>query len=128
MANPNITSVSSIYAGNFGWKLTASLATLMTVSADKFVKINSILAANVDATATLDLQVSGMGTGAADGVTPTSSNADIYIAKSISVPAGSTISVIDKPIYLKENDVLKGNASVADDIDLFISFEVIDDA
>jgi hypothetical protein len=126
MANPNIVSVSSIYGANLGWNLTGSLATLMTVSADKIIKINTILCANVDTTATVDIQVSGIGSGA--GVTASGNDADVYIAKGITVPAGSTISVLEKPIYLMEGDILKGGASVANDIDLYISYEVIDDA
>jgi hypothetical protein len=32
------------------------------------------------------------------------------------------------PIYLMEGDVLKGGAGAATDLDLFISYEVFDDA
>ena len=50
MANPNIVSVTSIYAGNAGYNLSATTtATLLTVDADKIVKINNIICANVDA-------------------------------------------------------------------------------
>ena len=31
-------------------------------------------------------------------------------------------------IYLMEGDILKGGASAASDLDLFISYEVLDDA
>ena len=51
MANPNIVSVTSIYGGNAGWNLSSTLtATLLTVDADKIVKINSIICSNVDGT------------------------------------------------------------------------------
>ena len=50
MANPNIVSVTSIYAEN-GYNLSATTtATLLTVDADKIVKINNIICANVDGT------------------------------------------------------------------------------
>ena len=132
MANPNIVSVTSIYAGNAGWNLSSTLtATLLTVDADKIVKINSIICSNVDGTnsATLNLYVDGMGSGA-DGVTTTGADATIYIAKTITVPADATLVLIDKnsSIYLMEADVLKGGASAASDLDLFVSYEVIDDA
>ena len=130
MANPNIVSVTSIYAGNAGWNLSSTLtATLLTVDADKIVKINSIICSNVDGTnaATLNLYVDGMGSGA-DGVTTTGADATIYIAKTIAIPADATLVLIDKPIYLMEADVLKGGASAASDLDLFVSYEVIDDA
>ena len=130
MANPNIVSVTSIYGGNAGWNLSSTLtATLLTVDADKIVKINSIICSNVDGTnsATLNLYVDGMGSGAS-GVTTTGADATIYIAKTIAVPADATLVLIDKPIYLMEGDVLKGGASAASDLDLFVSYEVIDDA
>jgi hypothetical protein len=130
MANPNIVSVTSIYGGNAGWNLSSTLtATLLTVDADKIVKINSIICSNVDGTnaATLNLYIDGMGSGAS-GVTTTGADATVYLAKTISVPADATLVVIDSPIYLMEADVLKGGASAASDLDLFVSYEIIDDA
>ena len=130
MANPNIVSVSSIYAGNAGWNLSNTLtATLLTVDADKIVKINSIICSNVDGTdaAALNLYVDGMGSGAS-GVTTTGADATVYLAKTISVPADATLVILDTPIYLMEGDILKGGASAASDLDLFVSYEIIDDA
>ena len=130
MANPNIVSVSSIVGGNAGWNLSNTLtATLMTVDADKLVKINRITCANVDGSnaADLNLFIDGMGSGAS-GVTTTGADATVYIAKTVSVPADSTLVVSDGPIYLMEGVVLKGGASAASDLDLFVSYEVIDDA
>ena len=130
MANPNIVSVSSIYGGNAGWNLSNTLtATLLTVDAEKIVKINSIICSNVDGTnsATLNLYVDGMGSGAS-GVTTTGADATIYLAKTIAVPADATLVILNTPIYLMEADVLKGGASAASDLDLFVSYEIIDDA
>ena len=130
MTIANIASVSSIYAGNAGWNLSNTLtATLMTVDAHKTVKINSIICSNVDGTnaATLNLYVDGMGDGAS-GVTTTGEDATVYLAKTISVPADATLVILNTPIYLMENDILKGGASAASDLDLFVSYEVIDDA
>jgi hypothetical protein len=130
MTIANMGSATSIYAGNAGWNLSSTLtATLLTVDAHKTVKINSIICSNVDGTnaATLNLYVDGMGSGA-DGVTTTGADATIYLAKTISIPADATLVVIDSPIYLMENDILKGGASAASDLDLFVSYEIIDDA
>jgi len=130
MANPNIVSVTSIYGGNAGWNLSSTLtATLLTVDADKIVKINSIICSNVDGTnsATLNLYVDGMGSGAS-GVTTTGADATIYLAKTMAVPADATLVILNTPIYLMEADVLKGGASAASDLDLFVSYEIIDDA
>tara|TARA_R100001594_G_scaffold30698_1_gene57438 strand:- start:1640 stop:2032 length:393 start_codon:yes stop_codon:yes gene_type:complete len=130
MANPNIVNVTSIYGGNASWNLSNTLtATLLTVSADVIVKVNSILCANVDGTndAQLNLYIDGVGT-TVTGVTGTSLATAIYLAKTVNVPADDILVVIDKPIYLMELDILKGGASASSDLDLFMSYEVINDA
>ena len=51
MANPNIVNVTSIYAANMGWNLQTGLTdTLLTVSSDVIVKINTCTCANVNGT------------------------------------------------------------------------------
>ena len=130
MANPNIVSVTSIYAGNAGWNLSATLtATLLTVAADVIVKVNAITCANVDGTnaAALNLYIDGVGT-TVTGVTGTALATTIYLAKTISIPADDILVVIDRPIYMMEGDILKGGASAAGDLDLYMSYEVINDA
>ncbi len=130
MANPNIVNVTSIYGGNAGWNLSATLtATLLTVSADVIVKINAISCTNVDGTndAALNLYIDGVGT-TVTGVTGTALATAIYLAKTVNVPADDILVVIDKPIYLMEGDILKGGASASGDLDLYISYEVINDA
>ena len=124
MANPNIAAVSSIVGGNAGFNLTATAtATLITVDSDKLLKINRITVANVDGTnsATVDLFVDGLGSGAS-GVTTTGADATVYLAKTVTVPADTTLVLVDTPIYLMEGDVLKGGASAASDLDLFVSY------
>ena len=130
MANPNLINVSSVLAANAGFNLTTTAtATLITVSADKLVKINRVTVANVDGTnsATFDLFVDGMGTGTTGGAT-TGADATVYLCKTVTVPADATLVVLDTPIYLMEGDILKGGASAASDLDLFVSYEVLDDA
>ena len=130
MANPNLINVSSVLGANAGFNLTnTATATLITVAADKLVKINRITVANVDGTnsATFDLFVDGMGSGST-GVTTTGADATVYLAKTITVPADTTLVLLDTPIYLMEGDVLKGGASANSDLDMFVSFEILDDA
>ena len=128
MANPNIVNVTTINGGNAGFNLSATATdTLMTVSGSGvIVKINRITVANVDgsAAADVDLFVDGLGSGAA-GVTLTGADATVYLAKTISVPADASLVLLDTPIYLKEGDILKGGASAAGDLDLFVSYDVI---
>ena len=130
MANVDLINVSSVLPGNAGFNLTSTAtATLITVDADKVCKINRITCANVDGTsaATLDLFIDGLGSGAS-GVTTTGADSAVYLAKTVSVPADSTLVVLDTPIYLMEGDVLKGGANANSDLDLFVSYEVMDDA
>jgi len=129
MANPNIVNVTDIKGGNFGWNLSATATdTLMTVSGSGvIVKLNRITVANVDGSAAADVSVfiDGLGTATVDGVAPTGADATVYLAKTISVPADASLVLLDTPIYLKEGDILKGGASAAGDLDLFISYDVI---
>ena len=130
MANPNIVAVSSIYGESVGWNLTNTVSTtLFTVAADKLIKINRMTVANVDGASAADVTVY-VDTGAqtSSGGTVASGAADVYLAKTVSVPADATLVLVDTPIYLRETDILKGGASVAGDLDLFISYEVLDDA
>ena len=129
MAITNIVSVSSIYAGNAAWALTTTLdATLFTVAADVTVKVNSITATNTSATVVTNLTLSIFGlTTSQTGVTIGSGQTDIMIAAATPVPGSDILSVIDRPLYLMENDILKGGASIAT-VDLFICYEVINDA
>ena len=130
MANPNIVSVASIYGESVGWNLTNTLTTtLMTVSSGKLIKINRMTCANVDGSSAADLTVYiDTSVQTSSGATIASGAADVYLAKTVSVPADATLVLVDTPIYLRESDILKGGASASSDLDLFISYEVLDDA
>ena len=130
MANPNIVSVTSIYGANAGWALTNNVQTvLLTVAAEYIVKINSLIVTNIHGTnaATVSAGIYGIGN-AATGVTVASGLADCRIASTMNVPADDSLVLIDKPIYLMEGDVLRGGASAATTLELFASYEVINDA
>ena len=130
MANPNIVSVTSIKGESLGYNLTATTTTtLLTVSADKIIKVNRITCANVDGTNAADLSLSVVKANfTPDGVANFDASGTFFLAKTVSVPADATLVVLDTPIYLMEGDVLKGGASAASDLDLIISYESIDDA
>ena len=130
MANPNIVSVATIGGGSLGFHLaTADASDFMIVTAEYVIKVNSILVANVDGTnaATVDVRVVK-----ADfnplGLTATSTGTGtFYLAFTVNVPADDVLVLVDTPFYLMETDVLQGSASVASDLDLFVSYEVIID-
>ena len=81
-----------------------------------------------DQAADVDLFIDGLTTAGATGITATGADATVYLAKTVSVPADATLVISDTPIYLMEGDILKGGASASGDLDLFISYEVLDDA
>ena len=127
MANPNIVAVTDIKGESVGWNLTATTTTtLMTVSSNKLIKINRMTVANVDGSSAADVTVFiDTSVQTSSGATVAGGAADVYLAKTVSVPADATLVLVDTPIYLREGDILKGGANAASDLDLFISFEVI---
>ena len=130
MANPNIVSVSSIYGESIGEALTTTVTTdIMTVAVDKLVKINYISVTNTHASTPITVTVSIVKTGfTSDGIGSGEDNAGTFtLCSTLDLPADDVLVVIDKPIYLMTGDVLEGGASVAT-ADIFISYEVIDDA
>jgi hypothetical protein len=60
--------------------------------------------------------------------TVTGADATTYLAKTIEVPADSSLVISDTPIYLREGDNLQGNAEASGDLDLTITFELLTDA
>jgi len=122
MAAPNILSATSIYGKTVGAALGTTLTTtLLTCPANKVLKINSIIVANVDGTSAADASVTFY---------DSSATASYRIASTVSVPADSTLVVLgkDSPIYLEESDEIRGGAGAASDLELIISYDELDDA
>ena len=120
MANPNIVAVSTIHAESIGESLTATLTTdIMTVSANKLVKINYISVANTHASTAVDVTLKVVKAGfTSGGIASGEDNTGAFaLCSTINLPA----------VYLQEGDVLEGGASPAT-ADIFISYEVLDDA
>ncbi len=120
MAAPNIVNVSSIYGKTaVDADIAASAATLLTCASDKVLKINSLIIANIDGTNAADITVDIY-----------RSSVAYHIAKTVSVPADSTLVVISKDtsIYLEESDALRLTASAAGDLSAVCSYEELDDA
>ena len=128
MANPNIVSVATIAAGSVGKNLTTSFFTLITVTAEYVVKVNSITVANIDGTnaATCDVKVV-KANATPVGITNYDISDTIYLAKTVIVPADDILVVLDTPVYLMEGDTLSALASAASDLDMLVSYEAIID-
>ena len=80
-------------------------------------KINQILVANIDGTNAADASI----------LITKSGGSPVAIASTISVPADSTLTVIDKntTFYLEEGDNIEGGASADNDLVVTISYEII---
>ena len=127
MANPNIVSVASIYGESIGEQLTTSVGTdIMTVLANKLVKINFISVTNTHATAAITVTIAVVKAGfTSAGIASGEDNAGSFVLCSTqALAADDVLIVVDKPIYLMEGDVLEGGAS-ATTAAIFISYEVI---
>lgn len=118
MANPNIVNVTSILGRTVHVNLTTSSQTIVSNAnnSNKIFKINSILVANIDGSAAADVTVNYNNAGT-----------NFALASTISVPADSTLVVMDKTtaIYLEENDSIQALASANGDLVIHISFEEI---
>lgn len=118
MANPNIAMTSGIF-GKTDVLSVGTAATAITTNAassDKVCKINMLSVANTDGSSSVDVNVDIFRGSVA-----------YHIAKTISVPADSSLVVIGKenPLYLMEGDSLRVTAGAADKAQAVCSYEEI---
>jgi hypothetical protein len=123
MANPNIVAVTAIRGDNSSVSLTTTAATSIVsnaASSGKVLKINTIIAANVDGTNAADITINKYSAAALGGTA-------FPIASTISVPADASLVIVDKTtaIYLKENESIGATAGVANDLVITCSWEDI---
>lgn len=123
MAAPNIVNVTTITGITTALELTTTAATTFlsnAASSNKVLKINTIIAANIDGTNNADITVK-YHTAAAGGGT------GIAFVNTITVPADASLVVVgkDSPFYLEENRSLVATAAVANDISIVCSYEEI---
>ena len=125
MANPpDVVSVAHIYGRNQTTKLTTNTATdIMTAVATNYShKVNQIIVSNIDGTNNCDVSIYIDKNGTA-----------YYIAYTITIPADSSLSLIDTPLYLNYDagnsvgDKLVAVAQTASDLDVCVSYEAITD-
>ena len=120
MATPNIVSVATINGFIVNGAVTTSNVDIVDVAAEYVYKINNVIIANIDGTnaATVTLSVS------------TDNGSNYYaIASTVTVPANSTIVVIDKnsSFYLDETDLLRVTGSANSDLTYLVSGEKLTD-
>ena len=120
MAAPNIVNVATITGHTTAANLTTSNAAIVTCGSDYVVKVNSIIISNIDGTNAADVTVYFY---------DSSQTARYQIVNTVSVPADSTLVVIDRNsgIYLEEGDKIEGMGSAASDLSIIVSYEAIID-
>jgi hypothetical protein len=117
MANPNIYTSDSIVGETITQELTTTLTTtLLSGQADKILKINTIIVANIDGTnaTSFNLYIN-------DG---TNTRAFAY---QVTVPAGAVVVIIDRNsgFYLTESQTIEGGSSLNSDLVATFSYEII---
>jgi hypothetical protein len=121
MATPNLINVDTITPSVAVGAVTTSRVAIIDVTAEYCAKVNSLIIANIDGTnaATVTVEVSV-------------DNGSTYfaIAKTVSVPADSSLVVVgkDNGFYLDETDLLAVTASANSDLTYLASYELMKDA
>jgi hypothetical protein len=130
MANPNIVNVTTIYGKTTYYTPSGTSAVVLlpnAASSGKVLKINQIVAANVNGSSAVDTTVSLYTNGAvAQGSAPSSGTA-YPIVSTVSVPADASLIVTDKTtaIYLEEGTSITVTSGTASGITYSISYEEI---
>lgn len=126
MAAPNIVNVTSIFGKTSAVNLSSTNATSILNNAsgsNKLLKVNTIIVTNTDGLNAADISINYYDQ---DDLAGTA----YPIASTISVPADSTLVILDKnsSMYIEEDRSLGAIAGTADDLTVVISYEEIDDA
>ena len=116
MAAPNIVNVTTITGKTAVLAVTTSATAIVTNSAasGQVLKVNALYVSNVDGTSSADINVDIF-----------RSSTAYHIAKTVGVPADSTLDIISKSIYLEEGDTLRLTASANSDLEAVCSYEII---
>jgi hypothetical protein len=130
MANPNIVNVTTILGTTTFLTPSATTAVVLlpnAASSNKVLKINQIVAANVNGSSAVDTTVSIYSNGAvAQGSAPSGGTA-FPVVSTVSVPADASLIVTDKTtaIYLMEDQSITVTSGTASGITYSISYEDI---
>ena len=128
MANPNILAATTAYGTTTYFTPSGTTAVVLVTNAassGKVLKINQIVAANVNGSAAVSATVSIYTNGAvAQGSAPSGGTA-YPIVSAVSVPATASLIVVDKTtsIYLQEGTCISVTSGTASGITYSVSYE-----
>ena len=133
MANPNIVSVSTINGATAYQALTNTNDNALisnAASSGTIIKVNNIFVSNVNgvSAATVSLSFRSAANAVTSGTLTTASSGTAYrMVYQISVPANTTLMLLDKAgsIYLTENTSISVQAGTAGYLEVVSSYETI---
>ena len=123
MSNPNIVQVTSILGkadALIPANATSNVLLANNTGSNTVLKINQIVAANIDGSSAVATTVAINSTAAGGGTS-------FPIVSTVNVPADATLIVVDKTtaIYLEENKSITVQSGTASKIAYTISYEII---
>jgi hypothetical protein len=130
MAAPNIVNVTTIYGKTTYFTPSGTSAVVLltnAASSGKVLKINSLVASNVDGTNAVNATVSYYTNGAvAQGSAPSGGTA-YPVVSTVSVPANASLIVVDKStqLYIEEGNCISITSGTASKIAFTVSYEEI---
>jgi hypothetical protein len=116
MTAPNIISITSMVGKTAVQAVGISPTDIVTNSAssNKVYKINALYVSNIDGTNNAEITVDLY-----------RSSTAYHIAKTVVVPANTTLDILTKAIYLEEGDALRLTANAVSDLEAVCSYEEI---
>ncbi len=116
MAAPNIVNVGTITGKTAVQAVGTSATAIVTNSAssNKVFKVNDLYVSNIDGTNSATVNVDLY-----------RSSTAYHVAKTVAVPADTTLDVISKALYLEEGDAIRLTASATSDLEAVCSYEEI---
>ena len=131
MANPNIAGASTTIYGVTDYLTPGGTTAVVLLpnggTSNSVMKINQIVAANVNGTSAVDCTVALYTNGAVAKGSAPSGGAAYPIASTVSVPADASLIVMDKTsaMYLMEGNSIIVTSGTASGITYTISYELI---
>ena len=128
MANPNILAATTAYGTTTYYTPTGTTAVVLVTNAassGKVLKINQIVAANVNGSSAVNATVSIYNNGAVGQGSAPSGGTAYPIISTVSVPATASLIVVDKTtaIYLQEGTCISITSGTASGITYSVSYE-----
>lgn len=115
MALPNIINVASIYGYSTGKLLTNASQDIVTNTTGQTIKVNTIMCSNITATSQT----------ATVYYFESATNTSFAFIYQVVVPGNSSLDVLVRPFYLKENDKIQALAGANNGVHFVISYETI---